>query len=286
VSREVIAAKLVDMEGSLVRRAIPQVARRMVGPFTFLDHFGPHELKPGEGFDVRPHPHVGLSTLTWLYSGEQVHRDSLGSVQAIRAGEVNWMTAGQGIVHSERVAPAVRARGQLVHGLQFWVALPTHDEEMAPAFEHHGAEAIPMWSERFVTVRLVAGEAWGRRGPVGVRSPLLLADLTMAAGGSIAVPAAKELALYVVSGKVCLGAEAFEVGQLAMVGAGEVLESEEGAQAVLFGGDAFAERRSIDWNFVSSDPKRLAAARARWVARQFPVIPGDADERVPHPSEH
>ncbi len=286
MSREVLGAKSVEMEGSIVRRAIPQVARRMVGPFAFLDHFGPRTLEPGQAFDVRPHPHVGLSTLTWLYSGDLVHRDSLGSVQPIRAGEVNWMTAGQGIVHSERLDAVVRARGQLVHGLQFWVALPARDEEMTPAFEHHGAEAIPEWSERFVTVKVVAGEGWRRRGPVGVRSSLLLADLSFAAGGAIGVPAAKELALYVVSGKVCVGDETFEIGQLAMVSEGEVLESADGAQVVLFGGDPFPERRSIDWNFVSSDPKRLVAARARWVARQFPVIPGDADERVPHPSEH
>jgi redox-sensitive bicupin YhaK (pirin superfamily) len=285
VSRQTLVAKAVPMEGATVRRVLPQVGRRMVGPFTFLDHLGPHDVPPGQGFDVRPHPHIGLSTLTWLYSGELVHRDSLGSVQAIRPGEVNWMTAGEGIVHSERVDPAVRQRGQMVHGLQFWVALPVVDETMAPGFEHHAAAAVPRWVEGMVTVQLVAGRAWGRASPVGVRSSLVLADLALEPGGTLELPAAGELAIYVVQGAARLGDETFTEGTLALESAGERLGSEAGARVALFGGDPFPERRSIDWNFVSSDPQRLVAARARWIARGFPTIPEDSAERVPHPAE-
>jgi redox-sensitive bicupin YhaK (pirin superfamily) len=285
VSRQTLVAKVVPMEGATVRRVLPQVGRRMVGPFTFLDHLGPHDVPPGQGFDVRPHPHIGLSTLTWLYAGEVVHRDSLGSVQAIRPGEVNWMTAGEGIVHSERVDPAMRQRGQLVHGLQFWVALPVADEMIPPAFEHHAADVLPLWVEGLVTVRLVAGRAWGRASPVGVRSALVLADLAMKRGGALEVPDRGELAISVVHGAARIGDEAFTEGTLAVVAAGDRFFSEVGAHLVLFGGEPFPERRSIDWNFVSSDPQRLASARARWIARGFATIPGDSDERVPHPAE-
>ncbi len=283
MSRQTLLAKPVAMEGATVRRVLPQVGRRMVGPFTFLDHMGPEVVPAGQGFDVRPHPHIGLSTLTWLYAGEIVHRDSLGSLQPIRPGEVNWMTAGEGIVHSERVDPALRARGQTVHGLQFWVALPVADEAMAPVFEHHAASAIPQWREHGATVRLVAGRGWGRASPVAVRSALVLADVSLDEGGALEVPQGAELALYVVQGTARIGAESFREGTMAMVTPGERLTG--GAQVVLFGGDPFPERRSIDWNFVSSDVQRLAAARTRWIERRFPTIPGDSEERVPHPAE-
>lgn len=275
-------------DGFEVRRALPHKDRRMVGPFVFLDQMGPHAFQPGRGIDVRPHPHIGLSTVTYLLEGEISHRDSLGTVQDIKPGEVNWMTAGSGIVHSERTGPQLRASGSVLSGLQCWVALPKALEEKDPAFSHTGADELPVIEGEGITARIIAGEYFGKRSPVPVESPLFYVDLVLAAGARFGLPAEyPEQALYVVEGELDLGRDGrFQAGQLLVIKPGASLAvsaaNGAGARVMLLGGEPMDGPRYLTWNFVSSSEDRIEQAKEDWRARRFADVPGET-EFIPLP---
>lgn len=284
----VIPAPLRDLgDGFTVRRALPSARRRMVGPFIFLDAMGPASFKGGEGLDVRPHPHIGLATVTYLLEGEILHRDSLGSLQAIRPGEVNWMTAGSGIVHSERTAPERRAGGGTLFGLQSWIALPAAHEETAPSFTHYPASAIPGTEGEGVGLTLIAGTLDGLSSPVATFSPLVYADLTLAPGARYAVGTEHvERALYVVLGEIAVRGQdgVFTEGDLVVLkpGAEIVIQATRPARLMLAGGEPFPEGRRIFWNFVSSSAERLEQAKRDWREGRFAKVPGES-EFIPLP---
>jgi len=281
----VIEARTRDLGGFGVRRALPSGGRRMVGPFIFFDHIGPSELPPGQGIDVRPHPHIALATVTYLFAGEMVHRDSLGSHQAIQPGDVNWMLAGRGIVHSERTGDEVRRRGGPLHGIQSWVALPTADEENAPRFDHHPAASIPHVTRPGATLHIVAGIAYGARSPVAVCSPTLYVVATLEAGATLPLPDEHpERALYVVEGELAVGARRVETGAMAVLhtGAAEV-RALAPARFVIIGGAPVDGERHIWWNFVASTPERIERAKSDWREGRFGVVPGDERELIPLP---
>jgi redox-sensitive bicupin YhaK (pirin superfamily) len=272
-------------DGFVVARILPQLARRSVGPFVFFDRFGPVDFPPGRGTDVRPHPHIGLSTLTYLIEGEILHRDSLGSVQPIRPGAVNWMTAGRGIVHSERTPPAARAAGARLLGAQMWVALPQAEEETTPSFVHHPAADLPLIAGDGTTLRLVAGTLAGARSPVPVLSPLFFADATLAAGARLALPAEHaERAVFPLSGDLTIGGAAAENGRLHVLGAGGSLAvaARRDARVLMFGGAPLDGPRHMWWNFVSSRRERIEQAKADWKAGRFAPVPGES-ESIPLP---
>ncbi len=282
----VVPARPRTLGGFAVRRLLPYVERRLVGPFVFFDHMGPVDLPPGTGTDVPPHPHIGLATVTYLFSGEIFHRDSVGSAQAIRPGDVNWMRAGRGIVHSERSAPERRARGDRLHGIQAWVALPLADEEAEPAFFHHPAGALPSFEREGARVRLVAGTAYGARSPVEVASPTLYADATLADGATLALPDEhEERAVYVVEGGLACAGATFEPGALIVLRPGvRVTARAQGeSRLMLLGGAPLEGRRHVWWNFVSSSKDRIERAKADWRAGRFPKVPGDDVDFVPLP---
>jgi len=264
----------LELDGPTVGRVLPYVRRRMVGPFIFFDHMGPATFEPGRGMDVRPHPHIGLATVTYLFEGEIVHRDSLGYLQPIRPGEVNWMTAGRGIAHSERTSEELRERGSHLHGIQLWVALPEEHEECDPSFTHYDAEEIPSFDLDGIRVRLIAGSAWGRTSPVVTYSPLVYAELHVRAGDAVPLPAEhRELAIYLVGD-----------------GTMHVLDDdtrpefrvEKDAHVMLIGGDPIGKRH-IWWNFVSSSKARIEQAKDDWRAGRFEKVAGDEVEFVPLP---
>lgn len=275
-------------DGFNVRRALPHKDRRMVGPFVFLDQMGPHVFNPGQGIDVRPHPHIGLSTVTYLLSGEIRHRDSLGTVQDIRPGEVNWMTAGKGIVHSERTGPQERATGSMLSGLQCWVALPRAMEEKAPSFTHIGADRLPIEEGEGVTARIIAGDYFARRSPVPVESPMFYVDLALQPGARLTLPAEyPEQALYVVDGTLDLGRDGvFAAGQLVVIKPGARLTvgagGNAGARVMLLGGEPMDGPRYLTWNFVSSSEERIEQAKEDWRAQRFAQVPGET-EFIPLP---
>jgi redox-sensitive bicupin YhaK (pirin superfamily) len=273
-------------DGFLVRRALPTTAQRMVGPFVFLDQMGPHRFAPGSGLDVRPHPHIGLATLTYLFDGEIMHRDSLGTVMAIRPGAVNWMTAGRGIVHSERTAPGPRAEGSTLFGLQCWVALPQSHEETDPAFVHVTAAELPVIVREGVTAKIVAGSFFGATSPVPVFSPLFFVDVHLQAGATLVVPADyAQQAIYIVEGALDLEDDGvFDAGQLLVMREGQSLRlNAQGAtRVVLLGGEALDGPRALSWNFVSSSLARLDQARIDWREQRFPKVP-DETEWIPQP---
>jgi len=269
-------------DGFTVRRALPSPKRRMVGPFIFFDQMGPVAFADDQALDVRPHPHIGLATVTYLLEGEIMHRDSLGSLQAIRPGEVNWMTAGQGIVHSERTPDAQRGKGGALFGLQTWLALPTQHEETAPSFTHYRADQIPVISDQGATLTLIAGTSDGLTSPVQTFSDMVYADLILTPGARYAFRAEHiERAVYVVSGDLRVEGQegGFGAAQLVVLkpGAEVVLTSAQGARLMLVGGEPFAEKRYVDWNFVSSRPDRIAQARQDWREDRFPRVPGESD---------
>jgi redox-sensitive bicupin YhaK (pirin superfamily) len=274
-----------DLGDFMVRRLLPFAQRRTVGPFIFFDHMGPAEFPPGAAINVRPHPHIGLATLTYLFEGQILHRDSLGSRQCIDPGDVNWMIAGRGIVHSERVTDAVRQAGQRLHGLQLWIALPAADEESAPEFHHHGRESLPRFALPGADLTLIAGDAYGRRAPVKCFSPLTFLDIRLEAGASLTLPPLSEAALYVLEGSARVGDQA--VGRYEMVSAvgGQPLtvSAADPAHLVLIGGEPLAEPRHIFWNFVSSRRERLEQAGDDWRQGRFAKIPGDDQEFIPLP---
>lgn len=282
----VVYARPRDLGGFTVGRALPSPARRLVGPFIFFDHMGPVEFTPGTGVDVRPHPHIGLATVTYLFEGEMLHRDSLGSEQIIRPGDVNWMVAGRGIVHSERISEERRTGGQKLHGIQAWVALPTEAEQGDPAFFHHPVSALPLIERPGVKMRLIAGSAYGERSGVQVASPTFYLDVQLEAAARIELPAEHaERAFYLVEGRVQVGAREYEPRTLAVArsGADVVITALEPARLMLLGGAHLGER-FIEWNFVSSSQERIEAAKQAWQAREFPVVPGDDIEFIPLPS--
>jgi redox-sensitive bicupin YhaK (pirin superfamily) len=276
-----------DIGSFSVRRALPSLPRQMVGPFIFFDHMGPVTLGPGEGMDVRPHPHIGLATVTYLFEGEILHRDSLGSLQPIRPGDVNWMVAGRGIAHSERTPDALRASGTRMHGIQTWVALPAADEEMAPAFDHHPKATLPVIDLPGATVRVIAGHAFGERSPVAVRSATLYAAAELAPGARIELPPEhEERAVYVVEGSVRVDGERVEPGQMAVLASGgtAAVDADTPAIAMLVGGAKMDGPRFIWWNFVSSSRSRIEQAKADWREERFAAVPGET-ERIPLPEK-
>ncbi len=282
----VLVPRNVDVGHFAVRRALPHARRRMVGPFIFFDHFGPAEFHSGQGIDVRPHPHIGLATVTYLFDGEIMHRDSLGTAAAIRPGEVNWMTAGRGIVHSERTAPEHRRDGEPIHGLQCWVALPAAQEERAPGFSHHDSAELPRLQENGKTVRVVAGEIYGARSPVETLWETLFADVALTAGSKLPFDAKmEERAAYLISGEVEIAGEHFSAGRLLIFRPGDAitLVATSDAHLVLLGGAAMDGPRHIWWNFVSSRKERIEQAKADWKLARFDTVPGDESEFIPLP---
>ena len=281
-----VDARRRDIGGLAVRRLLPWRQRRLVGPFVYFDEMGPVSLEPGTGLDVLPHPHIGLETVTYLYDGELLHRDSLGSRQLIRPGDVNWMTAGRGIVHSERTPPEGRAAGAPLHGLQLWVALSPDSEETEPAFVHHPAATLPELDRAGVRLRVLAGSAYGETSPVKARAPLFYVDVAMPAGSALPLPDEhEERAVYVVSGSIAVGAEQSGPGRMLVFAprAEVVLRAESPARAVLIGGASLERQPYIDWNFVSASRERIERAKRDWREGRFPRVPGDEAEFVPLP---
>jgi redox-sensitive bicupin YhaK (pirin superfamily) len=273
-------------DGFTVRRLLPSPARRMVGPFIFVDHMGPVGMQPGRGLDVRPHPHINLATVTYLFEGEILHRDSLGSEQPIRPGAVNWMTAGRGIAHSERTPALERKSGPRLHGMQLWVALPTAHEEDEPSFHHHAAADIPELGRPGARLRVIAGAAYGVRSPVEVLSPLFYVEARLEAGATLALPEEYAgRAAYVAEGAVVSdGARHGESSLLVYrPGAQASITAAEAARVMLLGGAPLDGERHIWWNFVSSSPERIERAKEEWRSERWARVPGDDVERIPLP---
>jgi len=273
-------------DGFQVRRALPSIQRRMIGPFVFLDEMGPVRLAPGSGLDVRPHPHIGLATVTYLFEGEILHQDSLGVRQSIRPGDVNWMIAGRGIVHSERTPQALRAQGAGLWGLQSWLALPQHEEERAPSFRHHPAAELPQTSIGGAELRLIAGTLFGLRSPVQALSAMFYADVRLAEGAELALASEhEERGAYVVDGRVAVNGEEFPRGRLLAFrpAVHVVLEARAPARVMLLGGQTLGMRH-VWWNFVSSSRERIEQAKNDWRSGRFGAVPGDS-EFIPLPEE-
>jgi redox-sensitive bicupin YhaK (pirin superfamily) len=282
---QVIGGRERDLGGFSVRRVLPAEGRQMVGPFIFFDHLGPAQFDPGQGIDVRPHPHIALATVTYLFSGSLEHRDSLGNVREIRPGDVNWMTAGRGIAHSERTPQSARAAGEKIHGLQSWVALPDGQEDVEPDFTHYPESVLPRRSIKGVDLSVVAGDAYGLHSPVATLWPTLYVHARLAQGSSLEVPADHdERAVYVVQGEIMIGETKILEGQLAVLEAGtiETLRADTQARAMLLGGKRFPTPRYIWWNFVASSQARIDLAKQRWANREFAKVPGET-EFIPLP---
>ena len=282
-----LKAKPTDLGGFNVRRALPNLQCRNVGPFVFLDHMGPSALAPGAGIDVRPHPHIGLATVTFLFEGELLHRDSLGTVQRIRPGDVNWMNAGSGIVHSERTPPELRPRGSGLHGIQAWVALPQSAEESAPSFAHYAAAALPRFSLDGAGLVLIAGSAFGRRSPVQAAAPMFYLELRLPAGKRLVLTDEHaERGVYVVQGSLVAAGEAIAAGELAVFAPGTavILTAESDTQAMLVGGAPLDAPRYLWWNFVSSSEARIEQAKRDWRERRFAPVPEET-EFIPLPAD-
>ncbi|HEY4012899.1 MAG TPA: pirin family protein [Polyangiaceae bacterium] len=281
----VIESRPRDLGGFTVRRALPSPARRLVGPFIFFDHMGPVLFPAGEGITVRPHPHIALATITYLFDGEIIHRDSLGNEQPIRPGDVNWMLAGRGIVHSERSSAELRAKGSAMHGLQTWVALPLEHEETEPRFEHHAAAAVPAWTGPGAECRVIAGTAYGLRAPTGVLSPTLYVHARLAPGATLSVDEEHaERAVYVVRGSVECDGRSFCEGTLVVLRPGPArVRAAAAADVMLIGGAHLEGTRHIWWNFVASSAERIERAKADWREGRFPKVPGDDEEFIPLP---
>ncbi|MEX2036289.1 MAG: pirin family protein, partial [Xanthobacteraceae bacterium] len=256
--------------------------------FVFFDHFGPAVFRSGHGLDVRPHPHIGLATVTYLFDGEIMHRDSLGTAAPIRPGEVNWMTAGRGIVHSERTGPERRVSGDSLHGLQCWVALPSDKEEMAPAFAHHGVDEFPMVRDNGKSVRVVVGELYGGRSPVATGSETLFADALLKAGSLLPLDAEhEERAVYLIEGEIDIAGDRFGPDRLLVFRPGDAIaiRALTDAHLTIFGGATMDGPRHIWWNFVSSRKDRIEQAKAEWAAGHFGKVPGDEIEFIPLPEK-
>lgn len=274
-----------DLGAFEVRRAIPSRERSMVGPFIFVDQFGPAQLDIGAGMDVRPHPHINLATVTWLFEGAIDHRDSLGSCATIRPGQVNLMTAGRGIVHSERSPQVERSRGARLYGMQTWLALPDGCEEIDPAFE--AVTDLPVVEDGRARAIVIMGELWGYRAPTTTHAATINAEIVLAPGGRLPVDAeADERAVMLVGGEATIGEHRLELYQLTILRPGDamMLSSESGGRVMLMGGEAFATKRHVWWNFVSSDRERIDQAKEDWREGRFPLVPGDEEEFIPIPA--
>ncbi|CAN7354604.1 pirin family protein [Mesorhizobium caraganae] len=275
-----------DIDGFQVRRALPTAKRRLVGPFIFFDRMGPAILRAGQALDVRPHPHIGLSTVTYLFDGKIRHRDSLGTEMVIQPGDVNLMTAGRGIVHSERTPEELRGAPMSVSGLQTWLALPDGKEEVAPVFENTAALHLPEIDAEGVSGRVVIGDFQGLRSPVRADTETLYADLRLAPGASVKIPAdAEERAIYTLDGDVSISGDRFPAERLLVFRPGDdlVVSSERGAHFMLFGGASLGSPRHIWWNFVSSSKERIEQAKQEWKTGRFDIVPGDEEEFIPLP---
>jgi redox-sensitive bicupin YhaK (pirin superfamily) len=286
-SFSLIKPHVKDLGGFTVKRLLPSHPHKLVGPFIFFDHMGPASFGPGAGLDVRPHPHIGLATVTYLFEGTILHRDSLGTVQAIHAGDVNWMTAGRGIVHSERTPDEVRRSGGAVHGIQTWVALPKSHESTPPSFEHHPAASLPVITAPGVSMRLIAGTAFGKTAPTTSFSDMFYITADMEAGSRLTVPAEHpERAVYLVDGDILIEGVPLEAQHMAVLsGAQEItIEAKTEARVMLLGGKPIDGDRFIWWNFVSSSKDAIQQAKADWRAQRFGAVP-DETEWIPLPEE-
>jgi len=281
----VIGSRQRELGGFVVRRVLPSGDQQMVGPFIFFDHLGPTQFGPGYGIDVRPHPHIALATVTYLFSGSLEHRDSLGSVREIRPGDVNWMSAGRGIAHSERTPRSARTAGELVHGIQSWVALPDGQEDGEPTFVHYPAATLPRHVADGIDLSVIAGAAFGLRSPVVTLWPTLYVHAQIARGATLEVlPEHSERAVYVVQGEVTVDEAAVTAGELAVLEPGKksTLRAIGETRAMLLGGERFPTPRYIWWNFVASSHERIERAKERWEGQQFPAVPGET-EFIPLP---
>jgi len=281
----VIVPRPHDLGGFEVRRALPSARRRMIGPFIFFDQMGPTVFAPGQAIDVRPHPHIGLATVTWLVEGEIMHRDSLGSVQPIKPGEVNWMTAGSGIVHSERSPDHTRGGGAPLFGIQTWIALPKTHEETTPGFSHYGVDQIPIIEDTGIRAALIAGAAWDRRSPVEVFTETVYADIRMTAGRDLKLPSdIEERGVYVLTGRIDIAGTAFAAGTMLALRPGRevVVRAVEPSHVFLLGGAPMDGPRHIWWNFVSSSKERIEQAKRDWKEGRFDKVPGET-EFIPLP---
>jgi redox-sensitive bicupin YhaK (pirin superfamily) len=287
-----IVPRTRDLGGFEVRRALPAPKRQMVGPFIFFDQAGPAELLTGQGVDVRPHPHIGLGTVTYLFRGDFHHRDSTGADQTIRPGELNWMVAGRGVAHSERTSSAARTGPNSLFGIQTWLALPERYEDMAPMFEHHGKEALPVIEDSGVSVRLILGNAYGEKAPATMYSQTFYADVKLDAGGRLPMPHDhEERGIYIVEGSISIAGQDFEAGRMMVFRPGDritVAAGHRGARLMILGGATLGGPRYIWWNFVASSQERIEEAKAEWRAQnwgkgRFDLPVGDRDEYIPLP---
>ena len=281
----IITPRTHDLGGFQVRRAVPSLQARSVGPFVFIDHLGPATFEPGRGIDVRPHPHIGLATVTFLWAGAMNHKDTLGSEQVIRPGDVNWMTAGRGIAHSERTPSAERGRGHDVHGMQTWVALPKTDEETAPEFHHHAAASLPQWHRDGAFLRVIAGRAFGEESPVRVFADTFNVAIDLDPDAELAIDdSAIERALYVLEGAAQLDGADIPDKHLVLLDPGTrpVLRAKTPLKAMLLGGEPLDAPRHVWWNFVSSSKERIEQAKQDWLDGNFGQIPGET-EFIPLP---
>ena len=275
-------------DGFFVTRMLPDINRRSVGPFIFFDYFGPVDFPPGKGVDVRPHPHIGLATITYLFEGSQMHRDTLGSAQEIMPGDVNWMTAGRGIAHSERTTPQMRAAGHRLHGIQAWVGLPAEHEEAPPLFQHYDALDLPQMDVQDVKLRLMVGNGFGLSSPVKTHSPIFYADARFAGSGALTFDTEhEERAAFVTEGEVQVGPDIIPAGRMVVLEKDDLcsLFAHGPARAILFGGAPLDGPRHLWWNFVSSSKERIERAKQEWKDGKFGTIPGDDQEFIPLPEE-
>ncbi|MGA2548925.1 MAG: pirin family protein [Burkholderiaceae bacterium] len=285
---DVLSAHIHDLGAFTVKRLLPSARRKMVGPFIFFDHMGPATLPPGQGMDVRPHPHIGLATVTYLFEGSGLHRDSLGTVQVIRPGDVNWMVAGRGVVHSERTPPEDLNRERVLHGIQIWVALPRDHEDDPPSFSHHSALSLPSFELPGASVRLVLGSAFGRTSPAPIFTPSFYLHAQLAAGASLTVPPDyPERAVYSVDAEIDIDDQRIRACDMAVLEPGHPvrLSAPSGASLMVLGGAALDGDRHLNWNFVASSRERIAAARESWTHypnSQFAQVP-DEVEWIPLP---
>ncbi len=283
--QRIIEPRIRDLGGFEVMRVLPAPRQRLIGPFIFWDQMGPAHFASGSGIDVRPHPHIGLATVTYLFDGEIDHRDSLGFWQTIRPGDVNWMTAGRGIVHSERTGPDARKRGARIHGIQSWIALPLEAEETDPSFHHHPADTLPVIEGHGVKMRLIAGSAFGEASPVAVFSKMFYVDVLLDTGAKLDVEIDhEERAVYVVEGELIISGAVLKPGRLAVLEpkVPATIEAPSGAHVMLLGGESLSGERHIWWNFVSSSKKRIDRAKDDWKNKRFQAVPGEM-EFIPLP---
>jgi redox-sensitive bicupin YhaK (pirin superfamily) len=283
----VIVPRAHDVGGFEVHRALPAKEKQMIGPFIFFDQMGPGEFMTGKGLDVRPHPHIGLATVTYLFDGSILHRDSLGTQLPIVPGDVNWMTAGSGIAHSERTDTNLRSHSNPLFGIQSWAALPKEMEEIPAAFTHHAADSLPVLEDGGVRLRLIAGDGWGIQSPVLTHWPLFYADATLAPGATLPIPDQhEERGVYVVQGAVDVAGTRFEPGRMLLFRSGDHLAlraGPQGARLLLLGGAVMDGPRHIFWNFVASSRERIEQAKADWKAKRFGTVAGDETEFIPLP---